>query len=252
MSLDDEIAIIQFGQGVHADIELLDHFSQLDKQGKRNHLFGLYFLVERSSPVDSDLDQANIDSSPDTTAIPYLILKFKRMTRSVKLNMTEEYLEKTYTLLLTLFKTAYQRRYASEKENPAKWWYWDLSNKAIVQSILTSHQELVQAVYDTPGFRSEFASIAKLWHDRKASAHAKLPEPNSLIQTSFNFLTYDEMVTYSIKVFEDNYLRGITLLSNSVEKALSARYGLAADEARRVVLDVTNRHFQDKYDTKFF
>ena len=37
-------------------------------------------------------------------------------------------LEKVLILLLNLFKIGYNRRFQKEKNNPDKWWYWDLSD----------------------------------------------------------------------------------------------------------------------------
>lgn len=37
-------------------------------------------------------------------------------------------LRKVIILLLSVFKIAYRRRYEQERDNPDKWWYWDLSD----------------------------------------------------------------------------------------------------------------------------
>jgi hypothetical protein len=51
-------------------------------------------------------------------------------------------LSKVYQLLLYVFKEAYQRRYVSEKSDPNKWWYWDLSNNEKVKEILAGRTSI--------------------------------------------------------------------------------------------------------------
>jgi len=50
--------------------------------------------------------------------------------------LPENELNKTFTLFLSLFKIAYQRRYQEEKNNPDKWWYWDLSDEKKLKLIM--------------------------------------------------------------------------------------------------------------------
>ena len=58
MSLEEEIAINQFGQGVRSVADLLDQFTELDENQRRQRFFDLYCHVWRSELVDSDIEQA--------------------------------------------------------------------------------------------------------------------------------------------------------------------------------------------------
>lgn len=52
------------------------------------------------------------------------------------IDLPDDELDKTLVLLLNLFKLGYYRRFQNEKNNPNKWWYWDLSDKKIVDHII--------------------------------------------------------------------------------------------------------------------
>ena len=158
--------------------------------------------------------------------------------------------ELAYKFLLFLFKAAYQRR--SVLGNPANWRYWNLSSPNVIQDIRTRHQEALEQVYANSSFRSEFACIAKLWHERRTLQQAKRQEPAPEPDNHFTFLSYDEMLTESIKTFTDKQMQGVRLLSHSLEKALSLQYGFDADEVRRVIDDVVERHLRETYDTDLF
>ncbi|SFC12674.1 DUF5958 family protein [Spirosoma endophyticum] len=252
MSLEEEIAFYRFGQGVHSDVALLEAFSHLDEDKKREQLLDFSFLVRRTAPVDSDVEQALAGSSLGATYTPCFVLK--KMGFRLKLDpvLSDEELENHYTFLLHLFKTAYQRQFSQERGNPAKWWFSDLSSQELVQDILTRHQALLVEIYDTPSFRSEFISLAKLWHDDKLAKQAMRQQPAPIHQDHFAFITYDEMVTSIIKMYDNKTMRAIDLLFTSVGKALSLRYGLSSEQARRLALEVIDRHMQETYGTGLF
>lgn len=144
MSLEEEIAINQFGQGLHSDRELLNRFTELDEISQREWLNQLAYLVLQSSPMDADINQAIIDSTLKATFTPCVMLRTQgvnnsnSLTNLLKLPANE--LWKVNQLLLYLFRVAYQRRYKREKGDPNKWWYWDLSNANTVQKILSIQQ----------------------------------------------------------------------------------------------------------------
>ena len=259
MSLEEELAINQFGQGVRSVADLLDEFSQLDEDRKRKRFFFLYCQVWQSKPADSDIEQALTDCSLEATDANYVYLKFHRLKTGFNWvtwipdteNPPEGGLHKPYELLLHLFKTDYQRRFELEKENPSKWWYWDLSNAEISQGILTKHQERIEEVYTDAGFRSEFATLAKLWHKNNLEKQARYSEPSSERQTHFDFITYDEL-TVDLLPIGNRYSPAIALVRNAVENALSIRYQLDTDLARRLTLDVIERHLQETYKSTLF
>lgn len=262
MSLDDEIALYQFGQGVRSVADLLDHFSQLDEPEKRKRFVHFYCQVAGSSLVESDIEQALTDCTLNATDPIYTYLNLHRLATGSKrviciphtANPPEGNLDDPYKVLLHLFRIDYQRRFALERGNSANWRYWDLSNPEIVQGILTRHQALVEEVYTNPSFRSEFVSLAKLWNNRKTLEQARYrePEPTPDRQTHFDFLTYEEMVTVSNKLFDNEYSRSINVLLHSLNNAFSVRYKLDTEEARRLVFDVIERHLRETYHSDLY
>lgn len=252
MSLDEEITLYQFAQGVQAEASLLDRFSQLKYDKKAGWFLDVSSQVRALKPIDADRQQAMTDSGLTDTDVDNVFPKANRLKIAIYTIMQhpEGDYAHAYKLLLYLFKAAYQRRVTSG--NPARWRYVDLSSPDVVENIRTRHQHALEDVYANPGFRSEFASIAKLRHERYTLWKAEPQEPTPEPQTHFTFLSYDEMITESIKAFTDKQMRGIYILSHSLEKALSAQYGFDADEARRVIDEVVERHWRETYDTDLF
>ncbi|QDK81809.1 hypothetical protein EXU85_25635 [Spirosoma sp. KCTC 42546] len=119
MSLEEEITIYQFGHGVYSVSDSLERFNQLDEHAKKIWLYELYSLIQLLNPVDADIEQAIVDSSLNPTDTPCISLKARRFRpRLVFLPDGEP--EKIAELLLYVFKVAYQRSYALEKENPGE------------------------------------------------------------------------------------------------------------------------------------
>lgn len=253
MDLEEQITFYQFGQGVHSEGDLLHWFSQLDYDAKRNRFLILDILVDQLKPTASEIDQAIADNSVKDATIIDIVFKHYRSNSGIRWmrSLPEDKIEQGYRLLLTLFKLVYQRHFASEKENFTNWRYRDLSSPEVVQAILTSHRKLVEDVYNHPSFRSEFVSIAKLWYenDRKNLASMKEADATPEPQTHFEFVSYDEMVSEEISLFDDKRIHSLVALRRSVEKALAQRYGLDDEQAMRLVLEVIERHLRETYHT---
>lgn len=259
MNLEEEIIINQFGQGVRSVADLLDEFTQLDEDQRRSRFVHFYCQVCDFRLADSDIEQALADCSLKVTDPTYDYLKLHRLKTGLKGiiwipdtgNPPEGGLGKPYELLLRLFKKDFQRRFELEKENPSKWWYWDLSNQEISQGILTSHQKRVEEVYNNPSFRSEFACLAKLWHKNAIENQASYKEPSPEQQTHFTFVTYDQMIANHLH-FGNKYFPAIWLIRNAVENALSKRYQLDTDLARRLTQDVIERHLKETFNLTLY
>jgi hypothetical protein len=246
MSIEEEITIYQFGHGVYSVNDMLAHVSQLNEHAKRVRLYELYSLIQQSNPVDADIDQAIADSSLNPTDTPCTSLKARRFRhRTVFLPDGES--DKLAELLLYVFKIAYQRSYELEKENLSKWWYSDFSKPESVQTILARHQELIDEIYTNPSYRCEFVSLAKLWYKRRTGSQAESsePEPAPKAQTHVEFLTYDEIITEPVAVYNN---RVLWVLQNSVNKGLAKQYGLNSDQANRLVMAVIDRYMQETYN----
>lgn len=145
MHLDEQIAVNQFGQGGLLADDLLDKFSQLNENDQREWVLYISDLIWQSKPIDSDIEQAILESSLKPSYTPCVILRTHRLkiglNQLIVLPFNE--LERVYRLLLFLFKQAYQRRYKAEKGDYKlekdipwpKWWYWDLSSSDAVESV---------------------------------------------------------------------------------------------------------------------
>ena len=139
MNLEQELIINQYGQNlVHIEV-LVNNYKMLDNDGKRIYLHHLVSLIIQSMPENSDISQAIENSHLKTTFTPCVLLKkggTKYHNLKKIIDLPDDELDKTLVLLLNLFKLGYYRRFQNEKNNPNKWWYWDLSDKKIVDHII--------------------------------------------------------------------------------------------------------------------
>ncbi|WP_461131026.1 DUF5958 family protein [Spirosoma aerophilum] len=251
MSLDEEIAIYQFGQGIRPADDLLTHVNQLDRFARRVWLFDFSAILGRLNLTNYELDQALAEFPPEALATPAFIRYINQLRKGLRAHLPESELNKYFVLLLQLFKTGYQRHYALEKDNPTGWQYQDLSSDETVRNIETAHQALVEKVYADPSFRTEFASIARHWHEQANSIQVKPQpqEPDPANQPRLNFLSYDEIVTLSVPSFIDRKSLSVRILLQSVEQALLKMYHLRPEQASRLTTDVVDRHMRDTYGT---
>jgi hypothetical protein len=138
MKMEDEIVINKYGQGLIDSDVLLIKFNDLDVTGKQSTLNELIHLIMQSKATDDDIHPAIKESKLKPSFTPCVLLKKGVATHN--LNKIKELppneLSKSFLLLLSLFRIAYQRRYQEEKNNPDKWWYWDLSDENKVKLII--------------------------------------------------------------------------------------------------------------------
>lgn len=138
MILQDEILINKFGQGL-VDIEsLLDRFRSFDSSQKDKFFNDLLFLISQSKPSTADIEVSITASKLKPTFTPCVLLRKGVAYHNLKkiTELPEGELEKSFVLLLSLFKVSYQRRFESEKNDPHKWWYWDLSKEENVRRVM--------------------------------------------------------------------------------------------------------------------
>lgn len=261
MSLEEEIAINQFGQGALSEADMLGSFTQLDASKQRKRFVRLYLYVTSQKLTASDIDQA-LAACSLTTEDPvntYLNLSYLKIgSRGVLyIPQSEEPpegdLAKPYSVLLHVFRANYQRRYAVEKDNSTMWWYQDFSTNETAQTILDTHHRLAEEIYANASFRSEFMTMAKLWHTHDLFVQASNQDPPpTKPQTHFDFVRYDQIGYDPSWTAANQSVQACALLRSSVEKALFKQYGLAIDEIRRLTLDVINRHMQEMYSSGLY
>lgn len=138
MKREDEIQVNKYGQGLVSGDELKIKFNALDLADKRNMLNDIIYLIMQSKATDKDIQSAIDESKLKPSYTPCVLLTRGVANHNlIKIKeLPENELNKAFTLFLSLFKIAYQRRYQEEKNNPDKWWYWDLSDEKILKLIM--------------------------------------------------------------------------------------------------------------------
>lgn len=137
MKLEHEILVNKYGQELIEIEPLLLIFEDLEIIPKRDFLTDILFLILQSKPKDSDIEPAILESGLKPTYTPCVLLKKGVATHNLNkiIELPENELEKALFLFLSLFRIAYKRRFAIEKNNPDKWWYWDLSDETNISKI---------------------------------------------------------------------------------------------------------------------
>lgn len=137
LTIEDAIDINRYGQELIDLKPLLNRFSKPNPALKRNYLNDILALILQSKPKEDDIELAIEQGKLKPTYTPCVLLRkgvaYHNLKRLADLPDNEQ--EKTLALLMSLFKIAYQRRFNEEKNNPDKWWYWDLSDRMNVERI---------------------------------------------------------------------------------------------------------------------
>lgn len=138
MKIEHEILVNKYGQKLVNTELLLNLFESFDLSYQQVFLNKLLFLIIQSKPNEEDIEPAIIDSGLKSTYTPCVLLKKGVATRNIEklINLPKNELTKVFVLLLNLFGIAYKRRFVAEKDNPDKWWYWDLSDERNINRIL--------------------------------------------------------------------------------------------------------------------
>lgn len=145
MNLEQEILINQYGQNLVSIEVLLENYKISDIENRRIYLQHLVTLIIQSRCVNSDISQAIDNSHLKKTFTPCVLLegggiKYYNLKKIISLPDYE--LDKTLVLLLNLFKIGYNRRFQQERNNPNKWWYWDLSDDKNIKKIFLHYSTL--------------------------------------------------------------------------------------------------------------
>lgn len=138
MTTQDEILINQFGQNLIFADDIKNKFESQTTVQKKIFLNEIINLINQSKPNNEDIEIAIVESKLKQTYTPCVLIKKGIENYNLKklVDLPENELNKSLILLLSLFKIAYQRRFQIEKDNPNKWWYWDLSNEELLNKIL--------------------------------------------------------------------------------------------------------------------
>lgn len=137
MNIDTEILINKYGQGLVDEEQLLLLFDSFDVDSQKMLFEEILYLILQSKPRVEDIELAIVNSGLKPTFTPCILLKKgvddHHLRRIIKL--PEDEFIKAFKLLINLFKIAYKRRFEVEKNNPNKWWYWDLSDNGNIKKL---------------------------------------------------------------------------------------------------------------------
>lgn len=138
MKIEDEILVNKYGQNLILVEQLTEIFDSLDLPQKKSFLNDILYLIMQSKPKDEYIEPAILESKLKTTYTPCILIKKGVANHNLQkiLELPENELKKAFILLLSLFKIAYKRRFEIEKNNPNKWWYWDLSDNIKIEMIM--------------------------------------------------------------------------------------------------------------------
>lgn len=137
MKLEHEILVDKYGQELVATEKLLNLFVSFDMSSQKVFLNEILYLILQSKPKEEDIEPTIISSGLKSTYTPCVLLKKGITNHNLEklVNLPDNELTKAFILLLNLFRIAYKRRFAVEKNTPEKWWYWDLSDEANINRI---------------------------------------------------------------------------------------------------------------------
>lgn len=138
MTFEEEILLNKYGQGLISPLILIDEFNEKDLPSKRNYLEDIiYYFILQSKAVESDISTAIEMSGLKHTYTPCIMIRKGLDSHNLELiaKLPNNEISKVFILFISIFKVAYQRKFLTEKNNPNKWWYWDLSNEENLDQI---------------------------------------------------------------------------------------------------------------------
>ncbi len=138
MNIVYEIFINQYGQDLIAINSLKEIFNTMNLIEKRAFLKEfVYTFIQQSKALDNDIHDAIKMSCLKPTYTPSVMIQRGIDAHNLEkiIALPENELEKVFILFLSIFKIAYQRRFESEKDNPDKWWYWDMADENNIKKI---------------------------------------------------------------------------------------------------------------------
>ncbi|MCD8031003.1 MAG: DUF5958 family protein [Bacteroides sp.] len=139
MEIEQEILINQYGQRV-VDINRLMPFFK-NSCNKKALFDEILYLIMQSKPKQEDIEPTIVESKLKPTYTPCVLLRKGFNNNLYKIiDLPDNESEKAFILLLSLFRICYYRRFQQEKNNPDKWWYWDLSDKKNVEKIISLYK----------------------------------------------------------------------------------------------------------------
>ncbi len=110
--IQNEIKINLYAQDRLSRIDIIDWFGSLDNNSKRDTLNQLYWYIINVKPSKDEIEISINNSNLKRTYTPIIMILKEPINISVPkiLNLPENELEKSFLLLIEIFKTADKRR----------------------------------------------------------------------------------------------------------------------------------------------
>ncbi len=143
MKIQHEILVNKYGQGIAHIQELKTLFETFEIDYKKVFLNDIIHLIIQSKAKDSDIEPAIKESGLKSTLTPCVLLRKGVANHNLQklLELPSAEMSKSFTLLLGLFKIAYTKKFEQEKNDPNKWWYWDLSDQNNIDHITKKYNK---------------------------------------------------------------------------------------------------------------
>lgn len=137
MEIEKELLINKYGQNLIDKYHIISEFNLLTTKEKIIFLMDLRYLIIQSKAKNEDIELAINNSGLKPSYTPCIMIQKGINAYQLEkiAHLPENELEKSFILFINIFKIAYERRYILEKNNPNKWWYWDLSNEYNIKLI---------------------------------------------------------------------------------------------------------------------
>ncbi len=127
------VILAKYAQGGIIFRSFFDHVSYLNADKRTKLLSQTVELIEKLQLQDIDITEAVKKTQLNSDTRQVLILNSDQTTKEKLAKLLElqgEDLEDTLKLILNLFSECYRRAFEMNKNNDAKFWYWDYLDEA--------------------------------------------------------------------------------------------------------------------------
>lgn len=154
LTVDEEIFLNQFLQGLFSLEQMNEWFDKHDKLERKNIINNLFYMFVQSHPTYAEIEEAalSIKKVKSTPAIKLLNRNkpYQSFGHEVS-DLPECELQTTFDILLLTFAKADARRKKQECSNGCShWWHKDLSDERYLQSLRESRVKNLDAWHYDP------------------------------------------------------------------------------------------------------
>ena len=140
LTIDEEILINQFSQGIHTMNEMDQWFQLHDLDDKRDIMENLFNLVIQSHPDVEDIKSSAVSLGKENSSSAVILLNknkpFTKFGCKICDLPEKELLNGFNILLLTLSKADNRRKERECRNGCSHWWHKDLSDYNCMQTLL--------------------------------------------------------------------------------------------------------------------